>query len=154
LDEQRIDARPVAGDATVYARPEWLRQVFLNLLLNSIDAFRSAKKKGDRRIELTIDRQGERASEVTITYRDNAGGIAPHRLHVPPGAEDLPIAQNVFQEGVTSKKEGSGFGLWLARHIMEDHRGSIDLTDHRSGVTFVIRMPKADEGEALLKERG
>jgi len=154
LDEQRIDARPVAGDATVYARPEWLRQVFLNLLLNSIDAFRSAKKKGDRRIELTIDRQGERASEVTITYRDNAGGIAPHRLHVPPGGEELPIAQNVFQEGVTSKKEGSGFGLWLARHIMEDHRGSIDLTDYRSGVAFVIRMPKADEGEALLKERG
>jgi signal transduction histidine kinase len=154
LEEQRIDARPVAGDATVYARPEWLRQVFLNLLLNSIDAFRSAKKKGDRRIELTIDRQATRASEIVITFRDNAGGIAPHRLHVPRGAEELPIVQNVFQEGVTSKKEGSGFGLWLARHIMEDHRGSIDLTDYRSGVTFVIRMPKADEGEALLKERG
>ncbi len=153
LEEQRIDSRPVSGDATVFAQPEWLRQVFLNLLLNSIDAFRGGKKS-NRRIELTIDRHGERATGVTVTYHDNAGGISPHRLRPPSGADELPpVVQSIFQEGVTSKKDGSGFGLWLARHIMEDHHGSIDLTDYRSGVTFVIRLPKADEGEALIKER-
>jgi signal transduction histidine kinase len=150
LQEQRIDVRVGSGDATVYARPEWLRQVFLNLLLNSIDAFRDSKKSG-RRIDIAIDPQSERSREIQVTYRDNATGINPHRLRVPGGAESLPVEQSIFQEGVSSKRDGSGFGLWLVRHILADHYASIDLADYRGGVTFVMRLPKPKDAEAMIR---
>jgi GAF domain-containing protein len=151
LQEQRIDVRLSNADAEVYARPEWLRQVFLNLLLNSIDAFREAKKSG-RRIDLVIDPQSPRSSEISVSYHDNATGISPQRLHAPPGAQELPVEQRIFQEGVTSKPKGSGFGLWLVRHILSEHFASIDLTDYRGGVTFILRFPKPEEAEAKMKE--
>ncbi|MGH2879547.1 MAG: ATP-binding protein [Solirubrobacteraceae bacterium] len=150
LDEQRIEVRPPRSDAQVYARPQWLRQVFLNLLLNSIDAFKEAKK-GGRRIDFQITPPADRAREILVSYSDNATGITPHRLQAPAGTPELPVEQRIFQEGVTSKRGGSGYGLWLVRHILNDHRASIDLTDYRGGVTFVLRFPKPEEAEAMLK---
>ena len=152
LEEERIDVRDPQTDATVYAQPDWLRQVFLNLLLNSIDAFREGKKSG-RRIDLQITPPSQRSGEIQFSFSDNAIGINPHRLYVPPGTPDLPVEQRIFQEGVTSKKSGSGFGLWLVRHILDDHRASIDLTNYRGGVTFVLRFRRPEEAEAMLKEK-
>lgn len=145
LMEERIDVYwHGPTDLAVRALPDWLRQVFLNLLLNSVDAFRDARARG-RRIDLLIERPSERANTITMTYRDNATGINPQRLHVPPEYSDEPVYQQVFEPSVTSKPEGSGFGLWLVRHILNDHGGSVDLTDYRQGVTFVIRLPKRDD---------
>ena len=152
LEEERIDVRDPQIDATVYAQPDWLRQVFLNLLLNSIDAFQEGKKSG-RRIDLQITPPSPRSGEIQVSFSDNAIGINPHRLQVPSGTPDLPVEQRIFQEGVTSKKGGSGFGLWLVRHILDDHRASIDLTNYRGGVTFVLRFRKPEEAEAMLKEK-
>ena len=150
LDEQKIAVRSPAADVVVYARPEWLRQVFLNLLLNSIDAFRE-QKKGGRRIELAVEARGRRASEVVATYNDNAGGISPNRLRGPEASEELPVEQRIFQEGVTSKRDGSGFGLWLVRHILTEQHASIDLTGYRGGVTFALRFPRAEDAEAKVR---
>jgi hypothetical protein len=147
LSEGRVEVRYGGPDVDVFASPDWFRQVFLNLLLNSIDAFSDAKK-GGRRIELTVERPFERAREIQMMYRDNATGVNPQRLHVPPEFAEQPVHQQLFAPGVTSKRDGSGFGLWLVRRIMTDHHGSIDLTDYRGGVTFVIRVPKADTASA------
>jgi Histidine kinase-, DNA gyrase B-, and HSP90-like ATPase/GAF domain len=152
LDEQRIEVRQPSFDAKVYARPQWLRQVFLNLLLNSIDALRDEKKTG-RRIELQITPPAQRARQITVSYSDNGSGITPHRLQAPAGTPELPVEQLIFQEGVTSKRGGSGYGLWLVRHILDEHRASIDLTDYRGGVTFALRFPKAEEAETMLKDK-
>lgn len=149
LQQAKIDVRAPQGDAEVLARPDWLRQVFLNLLLNSIDAFQDAKRTG-RRIDFQINPPSQRAREIQVTYSDNATGINPHRLQVPPGSPDLPVEQRIFQEGVTSKRGGSGFGLWLVRHILDDHHASIDLSNYRGGVTFVLRFPRPEEAEAML----
>ncbi len=152
LDEQRTDVRQPQADAKVYARPQWLRQVFLNLLLNSIDAYKETSKKGGRRIDFQITPAAQRARHVLVSYSDNATGITPHRLHAPPGTPELPVEHRIFQEGVTSKRDGSGYGLWLVRHILDDHRASIDLTNYRGGVTFVLRFPKPEEAKAMLKD--
>jgi signal transduction histidine kinase len=131
------------NDLQVWAVPDRLRHVLLNLLLNSVDAFKEARARG-RRIDVSVERPPDRASHVVITYRDNATGINPARLRVPPEYGDDPVAQQVFGAAVTSKDEGSGYGLWLARKIATEHGGSIDLTDYRNGVTFVMRLPKPD----------
>ncbi len=60
-----------------------LRQVFLNLLLNSIDAFNEGRRRPEQRIDLAIERPSARDREYRLTYSDTAGGIAPQRLRVP-----------------------------------------------------------------------
>jgi signal transduction histidine kinase len=127
----------------VWAIRDRLRHVFLNLLLNSIEAFQESRARG-RRIDVTVERPASRANNMTITYRDNASGINPARLYVPDEYSDDPVTQQVFGAAVTSKDEGSGYGLWLARKVVTEHGGSIDLLDYRNGVTFVIRLPKPD----------
>jgi len=147
---EKIDVQFVGPDVDVLAQPDWLQQVFLNLLLNSVDAFREGNR-GNRRIELNVARPSPRARNIEMTYRDNATGVNPQRLHVPADYAERPIQQQLFEAGVTSKKEGSGLGLWLVRHILGDHFGSIDLADHRQGITFVIRILKPAEVAVLLE---
>jgi nitrogen-specific signal transduction histidine kinase len=127
----------------VIAQPDWLRQVFLNLMLNSVDAFKQAKK-ANRYIDLVVAKPSERQQDIQMTYKDNATGINPQSLSVPEDLTDRPFQQQLFEPGVTSKKAGSGFGLWLVRRSLDDHHGSIDLTDHRNGVAFSIHLPKPE----------
>jgi signal transduction histidine kinase len=131
------------SDLQVWAVRDRLRHIFLNLLLNSIDAFQDSRARG-RRIDVTVERPASRANNMIITYHDNASGINPSRLYVPDEYTDDPVTQQVFGAAVTSKDEGSGYGLWLARKVATEHGGSIDLLDYRNGVTFVIRLPKPD----------
>lgn len=154
LQDAKVEVRSPLVDVKVLARQDWLRQVFLNLLLNSIDAFNEGSKRTDRRIELLIDRPSARDSEYRLTYSDTAGGVIPQRLRPPPGEEEMSVQQLIFLGGVTSKKRGSGYGLWLARKIVDDHFGSIDLADYRKGVTFVIHLPTPAEAKERMKEEG
>jgi two-component system sensor histidine kinase HydH len=141
LQEERIDVRITGARAEVMALPDWLRQVFLNLFLNSIDAFRAAKRQG-RRINVVVEKPMGKANEIEITYHDNAGGINPRQLQVPHEFADMDLHEQIFAPGVTSKAGGSGFGLWLVRRILDRHEGSIDLVDHRQGVAFKITLPR------------
>jgi signal transduction histidine kinase len=49
----------------------------------------------------------------------------------------------IFNLFATSKSSGSGIGLWLSRHIIERHQGSLtfkNLSDH-GGVSFIVSIP-------------
>ena len=61
---------------------------------------------------------------------DNGRGISP---------EDLP---NIFRPFYTTKGDGTGLGLSLARRIVEDHDGRIDVTSTvGKGTTFAVMLP-------------
>lgn len=143
LDKGRIAVATNGPDVELLAQPDWLKHVFFNLLLNSIDAFENAKK-GQRRIELSIDRPSPSDNRYRVVYVDNAGGINPSRLRGDDDA-DGSVTQRVFEGGVTTKKEGSGYGLWLARKIVGEHYGSIDLVDYSGGIRFVVQLPTPAE---------
>jgi len=131
-------------DVNVYVAVDWFRQVFINLILNSLEAFAdgSANKRG-RHVRLVVDRPSERQRDYVITYSDNAGGINPAALrHLDGSSVADAIEQAIFQPNVTSKASGSGWGLALVRRIMEDHRATINLIDYRGGVTFRLQVPK------------
>lgn len=96
-----------------------LVQVFLNLILNALDATEEGGK-----IEITtsiID------SDLRIDIRDDGHGIAPSNR------------QRVFAPYFTTKETGTGLGLFVCRNIVEQHDGRIDLTDTSAkGTTFTV----------------
>lgn len=122
---------------------DWFRQVFLNLLLNSADAFEERSVQRGRRIGLLYARPAERTNVISMTYTDNATGINPSKLKLPPGLHEQTLEQVIFEPNVTSKVDGSGWGLFLVRKILLEHRGSIDLVDYRKGATFKITLPRS-----------
>jgi signal transduction histidine kinase len=166
LDQKDIEwnVNGIAKDtATVFASSDHLRLTFAQLILNSYDAFlaQGAKVK-NKHIRVDIGDPGSRANSYVIKYSDNAGGIDPSKLRRKTAgefAESLaPEEQGVgaiFNRGVTSKlgKQGSGYGLFLARKRLRDVDGSIDIVDYRGGTTvFEIRLPKAQSAD--LKAAG
>jgi signal transduction histidine kinase len=99
-----------------------LVQVVLNLVLNAVDA----TARGGR-IELSARVDGD---AVEITVRDDGAGIV---------AED---AARVFQPYFTTKKKGTGLGLFVSRKLVGDHGGAIDFTSRPGGgTTFRVRLP-------------
>jgi len=99
-----------------------IHQVLLNLLLNAQQAI---DQKG--RIAVTVVRKGQSA---VIEVADNGRGIAPD--HLP----------NIFRPFYTTKGDGTGLGLSLARRIVEDHQGRIDVSSTvGKGTTFAVVLP-------------
>jgi len=99
-----------------------IHQVMLNLLLNALQAI---EKNGKVTVTL-MSRNGNAIVEVA----DNGRGIEP---------VDLP---NIFRPFFTTKGEGTGLGLSLARRIVEDHQGRIDVTSTvGKGSTFAVILP-------------
>lgn len=99
-----------------------IHQVLLNLLLNALQAI-----DGQGKITVTVKPQGEFA---TIEVADNGRGIAPDQL------------PNIFRPFYTTKGEGTGLGLSLARRIVEEHRGRIDVTSTvGEGTKFLVKLP-------------
>ncbi len=91
-----------AGLPAVRARPHRLQQVFLNILLNALDALRDMPR-GEKRIDVLTASRVEAGKEwVTVVVRDNGPGV-------PEYARD-----RVFQPFFTTKKAGEGTGLGLA----------------------------------------
>lgn len=99
-----------------------IHQVLLNLLLNAIQAI-----DRDGKIAVTVER---RENAAVIEVVDNGRGIP---------AETLP---NIFRPFFTTKGDGTGLGLSLARRIIEDHQGRIDVSSAvGQGTTFVVVLP-------------
>ncbi|HTZ82940.1 MAG TPA: ATP-binding protein [Candidatus Acidoferrales bacterium] len=99
-----------------------IHQVLLNLLLNALQAI---DKNG--RVAVTVEKQGANA---VVEVTDDGRGIPP---------ENLP---NIFRPFFTTKGDGTGLGLSLARRIVENHQGRIDVTSTAGkGTTFAVVLP-------------
>jgi len=112
----------------VWASPEGLNQVFLNLLINAAHACQ-AKGGTDRWIRV---RSFHDAAGVHIEVTDNAGGIPDE------------IVKRVWEPFFTTKPKGvgTGLGLSIARRIVTDHGGEIRLaTEPSKGTTFSVTLP-------------
>lgn len=109
-------------DLMITADPDLLDQVFINLLLNAIDA---VKDINNPHIEVIASvSSGDR---VIVDFADNGHGIKPD------------ILDKIFMPFFTSKKEGSGIGLSLTRQIMHLHKGSVTVKS-KPGEGAVFRL--------------
>jgi len=103
-----------------------LQQVIWNLLFNAI---KFTPQGGTIRVAIN-----EGAEQVEIDIADSGQGIAP---------EDLPHVFGAFTLQTHHNASGLGLGLYIARHLVELHGGSLRVAsagkDH--GTTFTIRLP-------------
>jgi len=100
-----------------------IHQVLLNLLLNAVQA---CEQGGSVMVEC-----GEQDDTVSVTVTDSGKGIAPE------------ILANIFRPFFTTKGNGTGLGLSLARRIVEDHGGHIDVQSWPGkGSRFGVVLPK------------
>ena len=116
---------PVLGDATQ------LRQVIHNLLRNSEDALEGL---GDTRIEITTAPAG-RCAQLRIS--DNGPGFPAELL------------SRIFEPYVTTKARGTGLGLSIVKKIVEEHLGTIEISNApEGGARIDIRLPLVKHEEA------
>ena len=108
-----------------------LQQVFLNLFLNARDAM-----AGGGKLEVRSYSDGTGAR---IEVSDTGHGIAPEHLH------------RIYDPFFTTKgaKKGTGLGLSVTYGIIQEHGGSIEVSNRRSGgATFRVELPVAVPGSA------
>jgi signal transduction histidine kinase len=112
----------------IYGVRDQLVQVLLNLVLNAIDA----TARGGR-IELSV---ACHANDLEIQVRDDGPGIDPQHQ------------TRIFQPYFTTKRHGTGLGLFVTRKLVLDHGGTVDYASRPGeGTVFQVRLPLDGEGE-------
>jgi len=105
-----------------------LRQVFLNLLLNAIQA---QPEGGSIRVTGLTERRGNEQM-VIVHIADQGSGIKPQDL------------SRVFEPFFTTREKGSGLGLFVVRRVIEAHKGSVKITSGpNQGTTVAVEIPGA-----------
>jgi signal transduction histidine kinase len=106
-----------------------LRQAFMNLLRNALEACQESAVMPDIRVEGAVDRA---SNIVRVTVHDNGPGIA------------ADAREKIFRPFFTTKQTGTGLGLALVQKIVVTHNGRIAVVPTPgSGATFQITLPIA-----------
>jgi signal transduction histidine kinase len=106
-----------------------LVQVFLNLVLNAVDA----TERGGR-IDLRAARCG---GEIMVSVQDDGAGIPKEHQ------------AKLFQPYFTTKKHGTGLGLFVTNRLVTDHGGRVEFDSRPGeGTCFRVWLPVADRGTA------
>ncbi|ODS32982.1 MAG: two-component sensor kinase [Candidatus Scalindua rubra] len=124
----RINLRTQLEDSlpSVYVDPEQMKQVFLNLIINSVQAMPDGGI-----LEVGSNRN---SSEIVCKFSDTGVGISKEQQG------------NLFTPFYTSKKMGTGLGLAIVYRIIEGHKGKIRFsTKENEGTTFTICLPIENE---------
>jgi signal transduction histidine kinase len=131
---RRIESSVPTDLPTFHGVHDQLVQVILNLVLNAIDA----TKKGGR-IELVADQS---PGFLRVEVRDNGCGIAP--------VDAAKIGQPYF----TTKKHGTGLGLFMTKKLLQEHGGTMEFESRPGeGTTFRVRLP-VDRSEVRGQKSG
>ena len=111
--------------------PKQMNQVFLNILMNSIDALEDSQCKVERP-QLQIQTSTVDDACVSVSFTDNGMGIP------------IEIQSKVFDPFFTTKTVGNGKGLGLAlvdRIVTEEHKGHVKLQSSPAGTQITIILP-------------
>ncbi|MCK4338031.1 MAG: PAS domain S-box protein, partial [Candidatus Aminicenantes bacterium] len=108
----------------IFAQGEQLQQVFINIILNAIDAMPSG---GELRVDLFQEKH-----QVIIKIQDSGSGIK--KQHLP----------HIFDPFFTTKGigKGTGLGLSISYAIIQEHQGQINVeSEEGKGTLFIISIP-------------
>ena len=113
----------------IWGNRQGLQQVFLNLIVNAVQAMPDGG-------ELTVEAEEDKNRRITVRVQDTGGGIPPEHL------------THIFDPFFTTKKvgQGTGLGLSVSYGIIKKHGGRIDVDSRPGkGSTFTVIMPVKEE---------
>jgi signal transduction histidine kinase len=115
-----LDLPPIMADRVQ------LQQVFMNLMLNGIEAMKNTNTPG----KLMVRSQHDDKGQVLISVIDTGVGIPSEKT------------EQIFNAFFTSKSQGTGMGLPISRSIIESHGGRLwAVSNPESGATFHFTLP-------------
>lgn len=105
-----------------------LQQVFKNLILNAIEAMDSSSRP---RLQILLD-HGPHGNEAIIQIADSGCGMA------------VTAGQEMFEEGKTTKPQGSGLGIGIVQEALKRHGGHLRMSSRMGqGTVMTVRLPLA-----------
>ena len=124
MDEKNIS---IAIDNKWQGNVKWdkrqMKQVFINILINAIDAI-------DKGGHISIYAESANGRELNIRISDNGPGMPAE------------ILENIFNLYYTTKAKGTGIGLSIVQRIVYEHHGLITVESEKDkGTTFFRQMP-------------
>ena len=133
LDELRI--RRIGWDMQlddhvpfIYGDPLHLQQVFMNLVVNAMEAL-SEMPHGAARTFLITSRYDIESNRAVIIFKDNGPGIAHEHQ------------AKIFDPFFSTKPQGSGIGLALCQDLINEHGGNISVDSNHDGTIFTVKLP-------------
>lgn len=136
------------GRAEVILDSHLFEHVIRNLVINAIEA---SFEGGAIWIETSLVNADSEEKETEGVQRWT-------HFEFRIGNEGEPIPRDrfdqIFTPFFTTKSSGTGLGLTLAQHIVEEHRGSINVTSDWGGTVFAVRIPLDVTAQAYEKASG
>lgn len=109
--------------------PEQIKQVFINLILNGVDAMSEESTSKERQLKIATCHSLSRQCVVTSVI-DNGPGIPPE------------IMERISEPFFTTKEAGTGLGLAISYSIIEAHGGYIEIINRpEGGCCFSVYLP-------------
>jgi len=117
------------GIPLVYADGVHLQQIFMNIIINAIQALSELPREHERTLEVTTSFEREN-HHVKISFQDSG-----------PGIQDKDI-QRIFDPFYSKRDKGAGIGLALCHDLICEHGGTISVDQgSKKGANFVIKLP-------------
>jgi PAS domain S-box-containing protein len=112
--------------ASIYCDANQLKQVFLNIIKNAIEAMPDG-------------------GEVTITIKEEKSKSKSRRLHIQIKDQGIGIPQTIIekigQPFFTTKENGTGLGLMISQRIIGDHNGTFQISSNERGTIVNVHLP-------------
>ncbi|MCX8044276.1 MAG: ATP-binding protein [Desulfobacterota bacterium] len=121
--------KPVKPIVFIAGDRDLLKQVFLNLTLNALQAMTD---EGRIIISMKLYNDDSKGSSqwMEVSFSDTGCGIEPTEIN------------KIFNPFYTTKEKGTGLGLAIVHNIIESHKGTIEVRSRRKrGTTFLISFP-------------
>ena len=134
IKKQRIEVKfdCLTDNTSIQGDAEQLKQVFLNIFLNAIEAMSDNADELPRSLNISIEKGmtiTARIQYLVINIEDSGKGIHPKDL------------ENIFNPFFTTKEEGTGLGLAISYGIINSHDGEIEVTSEPGkGSCFKIKI--------------
>ncbi|WP_456271963.1 ATP-binding protein [Bacillus sp. AK031] len=112
------------GDMEIRGWKEEFRQVIINIIFNAIDVLSSSSRQPTIWIESKQD-----GDKFTLCISNNGDKIPEE------------ILSSIFEPFVTSKKDGTGLGLFICKEIVEKHDGKLTCNSTEQRTSFTIILP-------------
>ncbi|WP_071459037.1 histidine kinase N-terminal domain-containing protein [Bacillus massilinigeriensis] len=131
LDTKVKVVKEMPKEMELFGYADEIRQVLINIVFNAIDVL--SQYRDDPKIEI----KGKMVNDthIKVEISNNGPAIPEHLL------------KSIFEPFVTTKKLGTGLGLFVCREIIEKHKGILACTSEHDKTEFIILLPVASAEE-------